>query len=289
MNSSTKKPAPARHPLADLREGVGGLRSAVSDLLATYERLPVLNELQPRSLSGCYAASLDEWARALWYALGDIEALESMFAELAALGFESEVGGGGCLFLSTYRGGGAVYLTSDGGGGMPSPESWMVGAYPPPGPDGEMPEALWTLSSDSACEADTGRARLLAAAAAAVATIDGLANVSPMPWTRRMVPGDLMAWTWDHPATPWAISKGWDGNAESWTSNPPWDGRAVTLENELHLGRAEYAARQQSGAMIDALRFYAGWGIDGPAHDDKVSNDGGDMARAVIARIEGGA
>ena len=40
-------------------------------------------------------------------------------------------------------------------------------------------------------------------------------------------------------------------------------------------------------AMLAALRFYAGWGIAGPTHDERVNEDCGDMARALIAQIEG--
>lgn len=45
----------------------------------------------------------------------------------------------------------------------------------------------------------------------------------------------------------------------------------------------------EAPAMLEALRFYAGWGVNYPDQDDTIREDSGDKARAILARIEGGA
>ena len=37
--------------------------------------------------------------------------------------------------------------------------------------------------------------------------------------------------------------------------------------------------------LIETLEFYAGWGIDGPDHDEAVAEDGGERARALLTKI----
>lgn len=174
------EPAPdIVNPYPALRAGVEGLRSAVSHLMALYERMPAYNELQPQALAGCFAASLDEWIHRLGGALDELDGLGRWHDQLAALGFQSELGGGGCTFLSTYRNGAAVWLTCEDGPDYPTPESWCVGVYPPPGPDGDMPEALWLMRSDALCQGEAGAARMLDAARAAIATAEALADALP--------------------------------------------------------------------------------------------------------------
>ena len=56
---------------------------------------------------------------------------------LNAMGFETELGGGGCTFLSLYLANGAyLWVTCSQGCGMPTATDWLVGAYPT-GWDGE--------------------------------------------------------------------------------------------------------------------------------------------------------
>lgn len=165
--------APPRNPFAELREGVQRLAAAVADLNASYERRPELNELQPPSLSPCFAHSLDEWGHFLADALGDLAELESVWGLLTFRGFAVEIGGGGAPFLSAARGGATVWLTAKEGCGLPSLGSWTVGVYPPARP-GLDHEALWTLSSN---EAGPGAAdRMLAAIDAALATAHAIAG-----------------------------------------------------------------------------------------------------------------
>ena len=166
-------------PLGALLARTRQLREAVGGLWALYDRADALNDMQPASLSRCYPASLDEWAANLDAAIHDLSALASAFDQFSDMGFSSEFAGGGCTILSTYRGCAAVWLTCEGGGGYPSPDSWMVGVYPAPGADGAMPEAVWTLSSDTLCEGEAGLARLLDAARAGVATAEALADGQP--------------------------------------------------------------------------------------------------------------
>lgn len=46
--------------------------------------------------------------------------------------------------------------------------------------------------------------------------------------------------------------------------------------------------KKENASMREALAFYAGWGIDGPKHDDAVHEDSGDKARAVLAAYPAG-
>lgn len=72
--------------------------------------------------------------------------------ELKTLGFEEELGGGGCIFLSRYVESGAyVYVTGSDGADMPDASDWMIGYYPP-GHDGE--ELDFLFSSDTGADRD---------------------------------------------------------------------------------------------------------------------------------------
>jgi len=58
------------------------------------------------------------------------------------------------------------------------------------------------------------------------------------------------------------------------------DGSAEFLDVPYDAADAPLVAA--APAMLAALQFYAGWGIDGPAHDEAVSIDSGDRAREAI-------
>lgn len=168
------EPEGLRNPYAVLGAAVAGLHGAVSELLALYQGASICEAIQPASLAACYPASLDEWAVNLSAARDDLASRGGVYEKLAALGFSEELGGGGCVFLSTYRNGAAVWLTCEDGPGYPTPDSWAVGVYPPPGPDEAMPDALWLIASDALCEGEAGAARMLSAVTAAIATAEAL-------------------------------------------------------------------------------------------------------------------
>lgn len=79
-------------------------------------------------------------------------------------GFEIELGGGGCEFLSRYAENGAyVWITAAGDGvGMPSDDDWLIGFYPANW-DGD--EIDFIRSSDSGAD-------LLESLAGAIARLD---------------------------------------------------------------------------------------------------------------------
>lgn len=58
-------------------------------------------------------------------------------------------------------------------------------------------------------------------------------------------------------------------------------GRDVALVYDL----ADTPLLTASAAMLEVLRFYAGWGIDGPAHDEAIGEDGGERARRLLDEI----
>lgn len=167
------EPDDRRNPYDALGERVAALHAAVLGLLNLYQTASICDEITPEILSACYPASLDEWAANLGGAREELGALGGFYDKLAALGFSDELGGGGCVFLSTYRNGAAVWLTGEDGG-YPTPNSWAVGVYPPPGPDEAMPDALWLMHSDSFCTGNAGARRMLEAAHAGIATAEAI-------------------------------------------------------------------------------------------------------------------
>lgn len=50
--------------------------------------------------------------------------------------------------------------------------------------------------------------------------------------------------------------------------------------------RETYRLAQHALAMVGALLFYAQWGVESPETDDRIREDGGDWARAVLAALD---
>jgi hypothetical protein len=63
-------------------------------------------------------------------------------------------------------------------------------------------------------------------------------------------------------------------------------GDLEAVEQSLHEDLSEMA--EQLRQAEDVIRFYARKGVVGPAVDDEIANDGGDKARAYIAKLERG-
>lgn len=102
----------------------------------------------------------------------------------AALGFDYEVGGGGCVYLTRYGTNGAyIMATCSDGGGMPEAGDYWLGIYPPES-DGEC--ALLIRNED--CDGGIGLAL-----AAAVAAADSLPNSETEARLGRMRSGTLSA------------------------------------------------------------------------------------------------
>lgn len=49
--------------------------------------------------------------------------------------------------------------------------------------------------------------------------------------------------------------------------------------------REAFRLAQHASAVMGALLFYARWGVESPDTDDRIREDGGDWARAVLAAI----
>lgn len=60
-----------------------------------------------------------------------------------------------------------------------------------------------------------------------------------------------------------------------------------TLSNQGSVGftKDEAVLMDNAHEMYEALLFYGLWGVLHPAHDDLVRDDGGDKARAIMAKI----
>lgn len=70
-----------------------------------------------------------------------------IYDQLKSQGFENEVGGGGCVFLSRYfPNGAAIWVTGEGGPSMPSDDDWLMCVYGRR-PDGDMSDALFSSAS----------------------------------------------------------------------------------------------------------------------------------------------
>ena len=52
--------------------------------------------------------------------------------------------------------------------------------------------------------------------------------------------------------------------------------------------REAFRLTQHASAVMGALLFYARWGVESPDTDDRIREDGGDWARAVLAAIHKG-
>ncbi len=65
-----------------------------------------------------------------------------------------------------------------------------------------------------------------------------------------------------------------------------WDREFGGANNRL---REAHRLAQHAPAMMGALLFYAQWGVESPDTDDRIREDGGDWARAVLAAIHKGA
>ena len=50
--------------------------------------------------------------------------------------------------------------------------------------------------------------------------------------------------------------------------------------------REAHRLAQHAPAMMGALLFYSRWGVESPETDDRIREDGGDWARAVLAAID---
>jgi hypothetical protein len=61
-----------------------------------------------------------------------------------------------------------------------------------------------------------------------------------------------------------------------------WD-REWGANNRL---REAHHLAQHAPAMMGALLFYSRWGVESPETDDRIREDGGDWARAVLAAID---
>lgn len=158
-------------PIAEWLQRTNELWEAVDRLRGFYDANPICNEIQPRALGACFAASLDDWAEGILQAEQDLRYLGRFYAGLEARRFSPEFAGAGCTMLSAYRHGAAVWASNKDGGSYPTPEDWNVAVYLPENVGGDP---LWNMTSEEGADVDASTARFIAAVDAALATAEAL-------------------------------------------------------------------------------------------------------------------
>ena len=158
-------------PVMDWLAHVNDLRHAVARLRDLYDAHPICNEIQPRELGECFAASLDEWAEDILHAEQNLRYLGTFYAKLESHKFGPEFAGAGCTMLAAYRGGAAVWLSNKDGGSYPTPQDWNVAVYRPDDVGGE---AVWNITSGDGADIDASSARFYEAVSAALATAEAI-------------------------------------------------------------------------------------------------------------------